>query len=238
MELVIKQKVNASISGSDECLSMVGTFQLVQNAITELMGKLHIDGITVKNKYNAFWVFVKTKIKILNKIIWGEEITISSFISEITNAKLCIDVKATNTHDVIVFYSKTELCALDRTSLRIRRTSTVGVDEAFEANQSVIDIIFNKIDTTNLKQVDKVRVKSTNIDMSHHTNNVEYIRFIMDTYSISQLEEKMIKEIYVNFTGQSYEGDVLDILKVSNENKDVIELQKDNKSVIKCEITY
>ena len=34
-------------------LSVIGCFQIAEETVTELMGKLKIDGITVKKAYNA-----------------------------------------------------------------------------------------------------------------------------------------------------------------------------------------
>ena len=56
------------MAGSDECLSILGTFQVVEDAITDLMGELKIDGVTAKEKYNAFWVFTKNRVKIFKKM--------------------------------------------------------------------------------------------------------------------------------------------------------------------------
>ena len=63
MELIKTQKVSASMLDSNNRLSVVSSFCIVEDAVTEFMGGLKIDGPTVKRKYNAFWVFVKTHIK-------------------------------------------------------------------------------------------------------------------------------------------------------------------------------
>ena len=56
-------------------------FQIIEDAITEFMGELIIDGLTVLQKYDAFWVFAKTHAKFLKKLAWGEEYTVTAFIS-------------------------------------------------------------------------------------------------------------------------------------------------------------
>ena len=50
-------------------LSVIGCFQIAEETVTELMGKLKIDGITVKKAYNAVWVFAKSKLKVLSNIV-------------------------------------------------------------------------------------------------------------------------------------------------------------------------
>ncbi len=233
-----KQKVSASMAGADECLSVLGIFRVVEDAITEMMGELKIDGLTAKEKYNAFWVFVKNRVKIFRKLRWNEEFVTYCFISYKSLAKMNVDVAAKTPQGELVFYARVEECALDIATQRIRKLSTVGVDESMLAESPLVDIQFCKFDYKNLPIVEEVRVRSTNIDMSHHTNNLEYLRFMLNIFSVEQLETKMVKEMEVIYTNQSFENDILDVHKISLPDKDVIVLQKQEKPIVKCEILF
>ena len=233
-----KQKISATIIGADECLSILGCFHIVEDALTELTGELKIDGITEKEKYNAFWVFTKNRIKIFSKAKWNEEIAVSCFISNKSLAKINFDVEAKNALGELVFYARVEACALDYSNQRIRKLTTVGVDEQMLAEQPKMDVAFCQFGDQNLPTIEQVRVRSTNIDMSHHTNNLEYLRFILNTYSVQELETKPVKEIEVVYANQSFENDLLDIKKLSTPQKDVIIVEKQQKPVVKCEILF
>ena len=238
MKLTKRQKIGASMIGSDANLSTVGVFQMIEDAITEFMGELKIDGLTVMKKYNAFWVFAKTHVKILKKLQWGEECTVTAFISSMSLAKLYEDVKVYDGQGNAAIYARVELCALDIATQRIRKIATVGVSETMLSDEETEEIIFGKFPICELPLVEQMKVRSTNIDRFHHTNNVEYIRFIMNTYSTRELETKDIKEVEIVYCGQSYEDSVLDVLKAECSNKDLIVMQTDGKPVIKCEITF
>ncbi len=233
-----KQKVSASMASSDECLSILGVFGIVEDAITELMGELKIDGVTAKEKYNAFWVFTKNRVRIFRKLRWNEEFVISCFISLKSLVKMNVDVAAKTTNGELVFYARVEECALDITTQKIRKLNSVGVDETMLAETPSVDIQFCKFDYENLPVLEQVRVRSTNIDMSHHTNNLEYLRFVLNTFSIKELETRQIKEMEVVYANQSYENDILDVHKTSLPNKDVIVLQKQDTPVVRCEILF
>ena len=237
MKFTSKRKLAASMVGSDEYLSMIGAFQIVQDAITEFMGELKIDGVTVKRKYNAFWVFVKTRAKFFKQLAWGAEYTVTAFISSMSLAKLQVDVKVTDSAGETIFYARTEMCVLDIATQRIKKIASVGVEEGMLANEPTVDIVFGKFDVSE-QLVEQVKIRSTNVDHSHHTNNLEYIRFIMNTYSVAALETKTVQEMEVIYASQSYENDVLDVLKAEHTNRDLIALQKDGKPVIKCEIVF
>lgn len=236
MGLTKKQSVNASITGSDGNLSVTGTFQVIQDVITELMGLHKIDNVTVKRDYNAFWVFVKTRVKFLKNLAWNEGYTVHAFVSFLSVVKMNIDVQMKNAAGEDVFYSRTELCALDIATQRIRKLSTVGVDGSILAESGAADIQFTKFDETDLPLIGNVRIRSTNIDFSHHTNNSEYVRLIMNSYSVAETEAMQIKEMEVIFAGQSYEDDVLEVKKAMLPDKHLVVLEKNGISVVKCEI--
>lgn len=239
--MVLDKKLNVSMSlvGTDGNLSAIGSFQIIQDTITELMGAMKIDGGTVREKYNAIWVFTKTRTKFVKKIGWNNELTITSYISFISNAKIHINVVIKDVNRDIILFSKTELCALNIDSQRIMKTSEVGVEESmFASVNEAIDVTFTKFAETNLSIVDTVKVKSTNIDFAHHTNNSEYIRLIMDTYSVKEIEDRPIKEFEIIYANQSFENDVLDIKRASFVYKELVMIEKNGKPIVKCEIIF
>ena len=64
-----KQTISAFMTDTNSNLSIVGSFQIIQDAITELTGLLKIDGITAKEQYNSMWVFTKTVVKFYKNIV-------------------------------------------------------------------------------------------------------------------------------------------------------------------------
>lgn len=238
MKLMKCQKVSASLTDYKANLSVLGVFQIMEDAVTEFMGDLKIDGLTAKREYNAVWVFAKSKIKFIKSIEWNKEYTVTCFISKISNVTINIDVVIKNAREELCAYSKTELCALDMNTGRIRRVSTVGVSENLAIEEPLTDITFTKIDTENLPIEDQVKIKFTNIDYAVHTNNVEYIRFILNTYTIDEMKTKPIREIEVLYLNQSFENDILTIHKGCFENKEVFSIEKEDKTIIKCEILH
>ncbi len=233
-----KQRINAGIVGTDCCLSSIGMFQMIQDAITEMMGLNKIDGVTVKQKYNAFWVFTKTRAKILKKLAWGSEISINCYISNFSAIRMYADVEIRNEKEELVMHSRTELCILDVSTQRIKKLSSVGVVESIISNHLRDEIVFTTFDDIDMQVIEEVKVKSTNIDFSHHTNNTEYIRFITNTYSVAELEAKSIKEMEVMYLNQSFENDILKIKKASLTGKDLFVIEKEGKPILKCEIVY
>lgn len=240
MKLIKQRRVNASISDAQANLSVLGVFQIVQDAVTEMMGRLKIDGLTVKNEYNAFWAFTRNKTKIFKYAPWNDDnLTVTAFISIITRATISVDVSIKDIGGELCAYSRIEMCALDISTMRIRKVESVGVTERITTEPAEIDISFTKPEsTTAMKEVDSVQVRSTNIDMSQHTNNVEYIRFILNTYSVKQLKDRPIRESEIQYVNQSYENDILSVFKASEYNKDSFLIKSKDNDIVRCEVTF
>lgn len=236
MKLNKSQKLSASFTDFNANLSVLGAFRVVEDAVTEFMGDLKIDGLTAKRLYGAVWVFAKTKVKFIKNLAWGDEFTVTCFISKISNVTIYIDVALKNAAGELCVYSRTELCALDLATGRIRKVSTVGVDENIKAEEPLTDIVFAKIDAQDLQEAAKVKVGFTSIDYVGHTNNKEYVRFIMDAYSVAEMKSSRIREIEIVYVNQSYENEVLTVHKGQCGDKDIFVIQKDDKIIVKSEI--
>ena len=230
-----QQIISSNFIGADTKLSPLGVFQLVENAVTEGMAAQHIDGLTIKRLYNAFWVFSKNKVKLVGAANWGETLTIESFVSSISAAKLDVDTALKNADGQIVAYSRCEMCPLDLATGRIRRTASVGVD-GIATEPAQLELVFDKLDCDDLPVVEDVTVRSTNIDCWRHANNVEYMRFIFNTYSVEELLSRPIKELEVNYVSQSFEGDTLSIHKRATDTCDLFAITKSAATVIKCKV--
>lgn len=231
-----QQIVGSSVVGADAKLSAMGIFQIVADAIGECMGQLQLDGVTVKREYNAFWVFTKNCIKIMSEANWGETVTVESFISNVSVAKMDVDTAIKSAQGQLIAYSSCEMCVLDVETGRIRRTSSVGIDGSVAIEQRQAEIVFDKFDDCNLPLVNMETVRLTNIDSNKHCNNVEYMRFLLNTYTVADVLARPIKQIQVDYVNQSYEGDVLSSYKSSTDVCDLLAIKKDGQTVVKCKI--
>ena len=236
MKLIKNEKINSCLTDPLANLSVIGCFQIAEEAVTELMGMLKIDGITVKKLFNAVWVFYKSKLKLLKNISWNEQCTVVGFISKITRISIDIDVEIRNEINELCMYFRVQLCALDIETGKILRVSAIGVDDSISTEDPEIDISFSKFDVENLPKIEQVKVKYTSIDFAGHTNNKEYIRFILNAYSVSELETNPIKEMDVVYVNQTYENDILTIHKSTDMNNDIFLIEKDENIIFKCKI--
>lgn len=238
MKLIRNKKVGASMTDSKAKLSLIGILQIEEDAIAELFGELRLDNITMKKQYGTVWVSTKNKIKMLKEIAWDEGFYTVSFISSMTRGTVHVDVAIKNMSEELCAYARVEYCMLDVQTGRLRKVSMVGIDGEAVVEKPETEIAFIRFNSTGLPENGRVQVKSTNIDFSGHTNNIEYIRFMLNTYSVQELETRPVKEIEVFYTNQSFENDVLVLCKGSFEGKDLFVLQKEDMEIVRSEIVF
>ena len=238
MKKIKNQTVSASITDPLANLSVIGMFQVAEDAVTELLGEMKLDNITIKERNNAVWVFTKSRIKKLKDIPWNEEFQTVCFISSVTHVMVNLDIAIRNASGELCVYSRLELGVFDLQKKRIKRLSDLGIHDRMVAEKPEEDIAFIRFNNEELPEKGKVQVKYTNVDFSKHTNNIEYIRFILNTYSVQELEEKPIKEMQVSFLDQTFENDILTIYKGNFGERDIFTLQKEDKAVVRSEIIF
>lgn len=231
--------VCASMCDSSTRLSPLAVFQLVEDAVTELMGNLHIDGITAMREYNAMWVFVKNVIRIFHRPDWREPFELRSFISGHSAAKLQIDTEIVTAADNLpIAHSRLELCALDLQSGSIRKASTVGILPDAPVEKQLPDLRFSRFPKDGYVPLEAVTVRATNLDYCSHTNNIEYVRFLLNTYPSGQFGENEIEQIEIHYGHQTFEGDCLRISKRGSESSDFFQIDSDNGSAVECRIDW
>ncbi len=235
--MVVKEEVvSATMCSTKAELSILGYLDIIQDRAASILGNIGCDNITLKNKYNAVWVIIKNRMKIYSKLLWNEKFTVNTFISSNTKITLVIDNVFKNDKGDIVFYSKLEVCPVDLDTHKIRRVQTVGIPFDFKSELPELDYGYTKFEFNNPEIKYQIPVLSQSIDFSNHTNNTEYIRFILNTYSSIELEQKDIKELEIHYLHESKEKDVLTIYKEVWDNEDRFIIKKEDLSVTEIRI--
>ena len=114
----------------------------------------------------------------------------------------------------------------------------MGIDGSFEKHAPLMDTEFGKFCEDGLKLIDEVRVRSCDIDFSRHTNNVEYVKFILNTYSVNELLCRPVKQMEIFYINQSFENDKLQVYKFADGIKDFVEIKKGDTAIVRCCIEH
>ena len=219
-------------------LSIVGAVQLIQDYVSEFFGVLSIDQTSMKAKRGAMWVFTKNKLNVARSLWWNENFEVQCFVSSLSTVKMVIDTVFEKDKQVVM-RSQIEACVVDLSTQKIRRI-TNDILSPNLAEISPIKPTFSKLWDINVNQYqfsNVVEVRSTNIDFCKHTNNTEYVRFIIDTFSVADLAKHPITEFEICYLAQTFEYDKLQILKKVENNTTTVLLCKNSENVVFSRIT-
>ena len=240
MKLIKKGIIPASYCDADVRLSVVGAFQMVEDLVTEMMGDLGIDGLVCIRDYGAMWIFVRNRIELLRDLKWKEAYTAECFISMIGKGKLHVDTLLRDVESSPAVFSRLEMCAVDLETGRLRKTDTVGLDGSIAAEEPEYDMKYERGKFAPERLLDTVTVRSSDIDYLHHTNNISYIRYLVNQWSVEELSQKPIRAIEVQYAGQTHEGDELQIWACTDTDpssgSESFVLMQDGKSVMNCKV--
>ena len=240
----MRQVIGAGVCDPSGNLSLIGALTLVEDAVTATMFKLHLDGFTVRREYGALMVFAKNHLRFLQPMMWRDKIKVTCFISAESAARLNVDVCVKN-HGKLAMYARTEVCAVDEQTGRIRRMESVGVGKRVHVVRAPYDLSWQTIEGESAGElIDTVTVRTGNIDYAGHTNNVEYMRLLLDTFTLDEWRGMALRELQVAYLSQSFLGDSLSIYctrksQLNNVNGErIYTVKKAEQVVLRCNLRF
>lgn len=135
-------------------------------------------------------------------------------------------------------YAKTEVCVLSLENQKIKPIKSVLTKEV-EVVTSKQNFTFDRFDDfEDLEIIKTHKVCCSSIDYCIHTNNIEYFRFILDTYESKFLLEHKLDELQINYVSQTMENDVLDIARNIRGNEYSFEIKNGQNVAVRCKLLF
>ncbi len=218
----------------------LGNFQaffLLQNAMIDGFEVYDCGNRGLGEKCNAYWAVTKTRLDIMRKPNWGEKVDVKSVY--INDGKLRVNIK-TEVFDQkgeLIVKGCQELCVLDKDTHHPKRLSETCLPVGQNKEEPMGE--FEKFSTP--QGVDcsyELTVRSQHIDMSHHVNNIEYIRMALDLFSVDELCSKEVSGMEVHYIGECREGEKLTCNRCDEGNKSFITINKEGKKTFEMKVTF
>ena len=192
-------------------LNVKSAMELFQDSVTEQCEKLKISNFILRDKLNAFWVVTKNKIVIDRMPFFGERIFLETFPSKPSSRFCNWNCIALDSDEEPLWKAKSEMCILDFESQNVMRMKSTCFPMDLDFREP-LDIAFDRIKTPeNGEYIYTHQVRASDIDMSHHTNNVKYNSIAMDAFTCAETAQMKIRDYQIDFITQSHEGDKLEI---------------------------
>lgn len=222
-----KRKISSAFIDSTVKMGIAQSVLMVQDNLTECFNMLGCDGVIYREKFNAFWVFTKTKLHFYRRPDWREEITASTFPIDNEGFRTHINTVLKDKDDKILIAANQETCVLDMEKHRpMKLTNLPYPKDNFPAAQVNEPFEKFKAEFTEDDFVYAQVIRAQHIDMSHHMNNIEYIKLGLNVFTDDFLESHEAKELEVHYTGESKEGQTLRIYRKDLEDKTFVEIKE------------
>ena len=194
-------------------MGIAQTVLMVQDNFTENFGKIKQDNFFVKEK-GGYWAISKARFKFFQRPYWREKVLTTSYPTCDSLIRVNENTAITTTEGEPIVFAVQETCCLDLNRHRPMKLSTVE----FQVDASLSPLLeepFTKfdVDDSEFAEVYQQTVLPQHIDMSHHVNNIEYVKLSLNVFSIDDLELCLPSDMELHFLGESHVGQVLKVLR-------------------------
>lgn len=231
----IQKVVHASDVDFEPKMSLFAIANTAQNIITETLGMMGCDNVTLRTKYHCMWVFSKSKFIVTRRPLWGETVTVSArsvMAKRLTNV-MYAEFKDAEGKRIIECYVET--CVIDTETFRFVKLA----DIPFEFPTENIDVKF-PLDETEYDETFPVTVNAANIDYSMHLNNTQSILMYLGTLSVEDVHTIFSEPFTftIKYNAQARYGDKIVLKRINRDGKFGYAVDKDDgKNVVTASVT-
>lgn len=231
--------VSSAFIDSSVRLGIAQAALLVQDNLTESFAAMDCDGVVYRERHNAFWVFTKTRIHFVRRPAWREKISASTFPVDSAGFRTHVNTIFKDVSGATLLTANQEACVLSLENHRPLRLANLTYPkenfpppifcEPFEKFPEIVS-------EENFSFEQKIR--SQQIDMSRHMNNIEYIRLALNVFDDDFLQANEVAEIEVHYTGESREGQMLRVFRHDENDATFIAIQESERTVFEMKIKF
>ena len=234
-----ERTISSAFIDSSVKLGIAQAVLLIQDNLTECFGALGCDGVVYREQYNAFWVFTKTKVQFARRPAWRETVTACTFPVDNAGMRTHVNTVISAADGTPLITANQEACVLSLENHRPLKLSSLtypssGFPEAictapferFSQDFSDADFQFEQV------------IRSQHIDMSHHMNNIEYIKLALSTFNDDWLQSHEIADLEVHYTGESREGDTLRVFRTDADGATFVRLLARERCVFELKAVF
>lgn len=226
-----------SMCDGNSRLSLTACLDIFQDVAT-----LHAEnfefGPKGMNKRNYFWVITKIRLHIERLPEMMDRIKASTWIQEADKVSCERDFSITDEDGRLLAYGRSIWAIISHDTGRLVPQSELFPDIVCDV-EPPDDRPFVKMrrkfdeDDPSVRVLGSHVVKSVDIDLGGHMNNVKYVRAMLGCLTNRQIEELNIKEIDMQFMSQCYEGETITFMGMDSERAamEIGALNQDKKLV-------
>ncbi len=229
--------VSPSMCGEDSCMSIAAVFDLFQDTATMHADTLDIGPAGMKRR-KMFWVITKTVMRIFRRPEMMDEISSETWIQAAERVS-CERDFAIKSGDEVLADGRSIWAVISRETgklVHMDQLYPVGLDFDKPAPEGIaFERLGKKYEDAD--HIGTYTVRSVDIDLGGHMNNVNYVRAMLGCFSTEEIRDIGIKGVEVNYISQTYEGDEIEFrLRDAENGLEIGALNDDGKTVFSAKL--
>jgi acyl-ACP thioesterase len=209
-------------------MGIAQTVLMVQDNFTENFGSIKMDNFCVNEK-GGYWAIYKAKFKFFKRPFWRDKVITTSFPADSAPIRTYENTAITTVEGEPIILAVQEACCLNLETHRPMKLSAVDFP-AEGSPEPFMDNKFTKFPVTpeEYEEVYRQKVLPQHIDMSHHMNNIEYVKLSLNVFSASDLELCIPSMLEVHFLGETREGQEVTIFRADKMGATYMKIEDDS----------
>lgn len=222
-------------------LSPLGVFMMFQSIATQHAERLGVGGAAMA-KRGAFWLTVHNRVDFYDRAHLMQTVRASTWAEACGERDVrCFRSYTLRCGDKLVAVGRTQWAVLGAQGHVVPFGQTgFPQDYPFPA-QAAIDEKPQRFhdDFAPEDAVETYTVRSTDIDMGRHMNNVAYVRLLLGQFSAEQLASGAIRSIELHYGAPCLEGEQLTVCRRQEETRTLLAVAKpDGKKAALAAVTF
>ena len=185
---------------------------------------------------NLFWLTVRTKVIFEKRPYMGQRVTVSTWPQAPGGLRCNRSYLITDERGKVLVRGKTEWAMMDtgnKTLINVADVYPEGLK--YEQPESVAEE-FERIEAASWEDYGEYVVRSTDIDVGGHMNNVAYVRCLLGSLSSEEIRKLNIHSLEVVFREPCFEQDRIVLQRSSHDQLTDFRLVKGGRTVLLARI--
>lgn len=216
MNAIYNRSMTVGISMSDASgrLGIPHAFAIFQDIAAEHAEILNV-GFEASARRNLFWTTVRTRVHFYNRPRIAREVQLTTWPKAPGMTRCDRFYKMTADGETLI-EGRTEWCVVNTQSGGVHPARDCGFPEDLVYCEDVVLNAPYARFRHNFADEDcagKYVVPMSDIDLGRHMNNVAYLRMLLNSFSVAEIEAMHINEMEIIFLSSCFEGEELSIMR-------------------------
>jgi len=199
-------------------IGVQGYFCYFQDMATQFMHQIQRGNDVLPTRYGVSWIYTKYKLQVLRAADFTAPLHLETWI-EPGNSRLRIRQDLEISRDGILFaQGRLESCLFDFVTKKPCPLTRIAFPENLALDRHISVGPFQRAfpqPDSSWKSAYTHTVRYTDLDKSHHVNNLRYVRFLLDAFPSCFYQEQSVSSLEIHYNSQCREGDQITIRQKS-----------------------